>query len=230
MQSLTNYLLQTRDRLDEATARKWSDDQLTRFINEGARDIARKTECLFDTEDVVITAGTAEVVGPTDCVRVYRIQYTRDGESMVYPLEFRDLNAMDGVWWTQQDISQSSSPAYFTLWGYPPTLSIRVYPIPATAGSLKVFYYALPNVLTTDNPSIPLNLPEGWENLVVSFAEYTAMRNDADPRWQEAKGLYEADLTSMLATVTRFSDQSGQFVPDDVTGGAVPWWLLGEVY
>lgn len=228
MQSLTNYLLQTRDRLDEATARRWSDAQLTRFINEGGRDVARKTECLFDTEAIAVTAGDDEVTGPIDMVRIHRVEFSRTGDTQTYALEFRDWNAMDPVWWTQQNITQSSNPAYYTLWGFPPAVTIRVYPLPASAGSLKVFYFRLPAAVSVGADL--LDIPEGWENLVVSFAEYTALRSDADPRWQEAKQIYEQDLSSMVATVTRFSDQAGQFVPDQISGGYVPEWLWNENY
>ncbi len=126
------------------------------------------------------------------------------------------------IWWTQQTQTQSI-PVFFTTWGFPPTLKMVVYPIPAEDGDFKVFYYRLPVKLTSNAQE--LEIPEGWTDLVITYCEYLALRKDHDPRWQESKTLYESSLETMIEMTRRWSDQGGVIVPE--TGGFLPWWLAG---
>jgi hypothetical protein len=220
MATLADVRTMVRDRLDEATARFWTNAQLDSFINEATRDIARRGEVLQTTSDITVVGGTQEYTMPTNVVRVHRVEH-EDSSSMVTPLEYRDFNNMDAVWSTQQKNVQSTRPYWFTLWGYPPNLKIVLYPTPSESGdTIRVFYYQMPAAVTTDGGTVPV--PQGWEDLVVMYAEYVALRKDADPRWQEAKILYEERLGNMLDVTRRWSDQAGAVT----TGGSfLPAWL-----
>lgn len=226
--TLGTLLTQVRDRLDEATARQWTDAQLRAWINEGARDLARKCEVLQDRDDIAVVAGTREYTLPTDLIRVYRVEYRITGDDSVYPLDYKDFNNMDGIWWTHQDISENT-PRYYTMWGFPPTLKIILYPTPAQAGTLKVFNYRLPAELATNGTADASNIevPEGWSDVIVDFCEYMALRKDADPRWTEAKALYSEHIEDLFATSRRWTDQSGEF---SVMSGPIPPWIIGDDY
>lgn len=231
MATLAELITQTRDRLDESTARMWGDAFLRRSIMEGARDIARRTECLQTTGTFAATAGTQEYTMPTDVVRVYRVVYTADGDTNRYVLEYADFNNMDEVWWSGQTLG-ASTPAMFTMWGAPPSLTLVAYPTPAVDGDFIVYYYKLPTALdTTDagtDDTEQVDIPAGWEDVCVDYAEYVAMRRDADPRWQDAKGLYESRLADLYTTAIRWTDQAGAVV--GYGGGMVPRWLWDENY
>ncbi len=220
--TMTALLADIRDRLDESTARFWTDAQLERWANEGIRDIARRAETLQTRADITAVTGTQEYSLPTDVLRVYRVEYRPTGSSSVYPLEYRDFNSMDEVWWSAQTISRNY-PVMFTMWGYPPTLKMIVYPTPSTGGSFKVFYYQSP-ALVTGSTVIPV--PEGWVDLVALYCEYLAMRRDADPRWMEAKALYEEKLLNMMDLTRRWSDQADSV--QSFTGRGVPGWIWAE--
>jgi hypothetical protein len=185
-------LTSIRDRLDETTATFWTDAQLRRWVNEGALDVARRTETIQDRDDISVTAGTREYSLPVDCLRVYRVEYRVTGNDEAFNLTFRQFNAMDEIWYTQQAIT-SNIPLYYTIWGFSPSNKIVIYPVPGNDGSLKVFNYRMPAELATDGSAAAtvIEIPNGWENLLVDYAEYHALRKDRDPRWQEAKGLYE---------------------------------------
>lgn len=219
-------LADLRNRLDEVTPRQWTDAMLRGWLNDGARDIARKSETLQDREDLPVVKGTREYTLPSDVIRIHRVEYRATGDGLAYPLEYRDFNSMDGVWHTQQDVSEST-PMFFTMWGYPPTLKIVLYPTPALAGAIKVFYYKVPANLATDGSAenTTLDIPEGWEDLVLDFAEYRALRRDADPRWREAKELFDENLGAMFETTRRWSDQAGVMVSE--SGFGLPAWLVG---
>lgn len=209
-QTQSNLLQMVRDRLDEQTESSWLDTELRRWINQGAREVARRTETLQTTSTIAMSSGVQQYTAPTDVIRIYRVEYL-DTSSIVYPLEYRDFNTMDGVWWSSQ-LTASGRPMLWTAWGFPPTLKIILYPTPDTsATNIKVYYYKLPTVIAEDgsNPNTTLDIPNGWEDLLVDYVEYNALRKDRDPRWQEAKALFEQHVTEMYEMTRRWTDQAG---------------------
>lgn len=221
-----NLLDDIRSRLDEPTTRLYTDAELRRWVNQGAADIARRTESLQDRTDIAITAGTREYSLPATIIRANRVEWNATGETQKFALEYRDWQNMDAIWYTQQAVT-SARPVYFTMWGFPPTLKIVLYPVPYANGNIKVFHYRLPAELATDGTAATtvLEVPAGWEDCIVDFAEYMALRKDHDPRWQEAKGLYEERIAELYDLTRRWSDQGGVVVPDSPM---VPTWLYGD--
>lgn len=224
-------LLAVRERLDESTSTAWTDAELRRWINEGVEDIVQRTECLQSSDTISAVAGTRSYTLSQRIIRINRVTYQPSGDSRIFPLEYRDFNAMDSVWWTQQAVT-SNTPIYFTLWGYPPALQLVVYPTPPTAGTFTVFYYATPMPLATDGSaaSSSLTVPTGWESVVVDYAEYTALRKDMQPRWLEAKQLYEEHIEKLMMLSRRWSDQGGvvaNYGFDGMVGGAPAWLVNG---
>jgi hypothetical protein len=217
--TLAEVRTQIRDRLDEAAARYWTNAQIDSWINEATRDVARRAEVLQTTSTITTIAGTQEYSMPSDVVRVHRVEH-HSGDA-VTPLEYRDFNNMDAVWGTGQKQTTNTRPYWYSLWGYPPNLKVVLFPIPALSDdTIKVFYYRMPAAISGDSTTVPV--PQGWEDLVVMYAEYIAFRKDGDPRWTEAKTLYEERLHQMLDVTRRWTDQAGAIT----TGTSyVPGWL-----
>lgn len=211
MKTQAQLLSAIRENLDEASARMWPDANIRRWINEGAADIARKAECLRSTTNITITAGTQTYSVTTRLVRTHRCEFRPTGDSAVYPLEYRDWMNMDDVWWTGQEQSESHTPSFYTTWGQPPLLSLVLYPTPSVGGVAKLFYYALPTELATDGTAAASNVevPEGWHDLVEEYAMIQAYRKDADPRWENAKAIYDDHLKELVELSIRYSDQAG---------------------
>lgn len=226
MTTQSELLLVVRERLDEATEHQWNDDELRRLINEGAKDIARKTESLLDRDDITAVAGTQEYTMSTDTIRVNRVEWRPDGDDQVYPLEYRDFNNADGVWWTGQ-IQTEGTPVIYTMWGFPPSLKLIAYPTPSVAGVFKVYYYRLPVELAVDgsDSGTTVEIPEGWDDVVADYAEFRALRKDRDPEWQTAKAIYDEHVLDLNATSRRWTDQAGMIVAGT---SFVPSWLYGE--
>lgn len=209
-----------RDRIDETAARRWTDAQLNRWINEGAIDIARRTEVLQAKQDITAVAGTQEYTLPTDMIRVHRIEFTPTGSTSTYTPEYRDFNSMDGVWWSQKT-SRRGTPVLYTVWGFPPTAKLVLYPTPDPGGTITVYYYRLPVEAAADANSP--ELPEGWHDLLADYAEYKALRRDADPRWREAKQIFEENLGNLFDVTRRWTDQVGTI---DTATTTLPGWLV----
>jgi hypothetical protein len=193
---------------------------LDNWVYEGARDICRKLECLQSIATVATTASTQTYSLST--VNFFRIHYGEwqpTGDSTTYPLTYRDWHTMSEVWGSSQRITQGT-PEVWTLWGQPPNVTASLYPIPSAVGTLRIYYYRLPIVKASDATLV--EVPEGWDDLVVDYAEFMALRRDRDPRWQEAFGLYNERLKDMQATVgARWTDQAGTML--HVGAGSSAW-------
>lgn len=221
--TLSELRTRVRDALDEDTARFWTDAQLNRWINDGAHDVARRSEVLQDTDDVTASSGTQEYTLTNDVLRVYRVEW-QPGDSTAnrYALEYRDFNSMDAIWWSQQK-SSTGYPYWYTLWGYPPQLKLIVYPTPSEDGHLFVHHYRLPADMSDDGDDV--ELPIGWDEIIINYVEYVALRKDADPRWREAKEIYEEKLGQLVDVSRRWSDQADAI---QVGASQVPHWLYAD--
>lgn len=224
--TLGTLLTNVRSRLDETTARFWTDAEVRRWIVEAARDVARRAETLLTTQDVTIVAATQEYALATDTLRVYRAEWEPGGTSLRYPLEYRDFNSMDAVWGISKQVTQGY-PYWFTLWGFPPNLKITFYPKPSVAGKVVVFYYKLPADLATDGTadSSNVDVPEGWWDALELYCEFVALRKDGDPRWLEAKQLYEEKVAELVEVSRRWSDQADAI---QYRTALLPAWLYGS--
>lgn len=224
---MTATLLQlrtdARSRIDEVTARFWTDSELNTWINEGCRDIARRAEVLEDRVDITVTAGVQEYSAPTDTVRIYRIEWIPTGTSQKWTLEYRDWHSLDNVWGIFQSTSQGY-PIYYSMWGFVPNLKIDVFPIPSQAGVLHTFYYRLPVSLTTDGQTA--ELPEGWQDLVAVYCTFTALMKDGDRRWQDIKQDYEGRLSDLIDLTRRHTDQTGGGIQFGMS--RQPGWLFSS--
>lgn len=219
-ETLGQLIEAVREALAEATESQWDDDMLTRWINDGSTDIARKAEVLQDSYDVDTTADVSDYTLTSDVLRVHRVEFFYDSDTdRKLILEYRDLQNMDSVWYTNQ--AREGDPYYYTLWGFPPSLTIKLFPVPSANGTARVYYYRVPTKRygTTDT----VELPEGYADLLVHYAEYRALRRDRDPRWQEAKALYDEGLANMIELTRRWTDQVGMI---DTGGTNLPEWLV----
>lgn len=224
--TLATMATEVRDHLDEATAAFWTDAQIRKWINEALRDVSRRSEALLATQTKTIVAGTQTYTLDTQTVvRVNRAQFEPTGQTTIYPLEYRDFIGMDEIWGIQQAITQSY-PQYFTFWGYPPSLQVTLYPVPSVGGVLRLYYYKLATELATDGTGDASNVDivEGWYDLVLYYAEATALRKDGDQRWQEAAAKYESMLQTLIENTRRWSDQAG--VIEFAGAGGLPQWLV----
>lgn len=216
--TLADAIAAVRERLLEYTAGAWQDAELIRWINEGCRDVTRRSECLFDEATIAITGGIQEYLLPTNMLRAYAVDYNRSGDSQRYPLEYIDFNAAPEVWGLNQTMYEGT-PSIFTSWGTPPSAKLILYPTPASSGSVRVKFYRVSlDALTAD---ATIDMPEGWFDVVYDYAEFRALRRDKDPLWTDAKQMYEANLDNLIGLTRRFTDASGQVTP--MNPGFIPW-------
>jgi hypothetical protein len=227
--TVTTAITRLRERLDEPTAAQWTDVQLRAWLNEGIRDIARRTFHYTDTDTVAVTVpSTGLVTVPSDVIRINAcyFQATAD-QTRKQPLQARAWDAMDNVWWDYQDRSYGD-PVFYSVYGYAPTVTIKLYPVPSRAGNLLLHVARMPAAIDITSGTGNVDAPDAWLEVAYDYCEYMALRKDMQPRWQESKALYEEHLAEMI--------QNGDYLnaPDEfVWNGpnALPTWLvMGDGY
>lgn len=210
--TLSELRARLRIRLDEATAVYWSDAALMDFLNEGCREIARRALYLESVSTWANTAG-AHVFDPSDtlldnCLKVNRLEWTPTGTDLKYVLDYRPYQNMDSIWWTSQDIT-TSIPQYFMMWGVGNDLNLQVYPKCASTGDFNLFYWRYPVAMEANDDDS--EIPIGWEDLAVTFAEYLARLRDRDDRWQQAFRKFDSDIGLMMSMANSHSIHGQSF-------------------
>ncbi len=230
--TLTNALLTVRSMLDEPVQAEWSDTELTTWLNEACADMERRTETLMQMQSQNVTVSQQTYPAPSDVLRIYRVEFYQANSPLMYALRYRGLEGMDQYWGNLPALP-SAFPYLWTMW-YSPVgadaspsaantqLQIKLYPVPATTGTINVYYYRqiTPVVIGTDT----LDCLPGWEDTAYDYCVYKALRKDADSRWKDQQAIYEEKIAQMAETTRRFTDQ-----PEFITTGPIgtPAWLLG---
>ncbi len=213
-----------RERLDEATAAQWSDVQLRRWLNEGLRDIARRTRHYLDKDTIAVTADDGEYTVSDDVLFIRFAYFSPTGDTArQIPLEPRAFEGMNQLWMDRQDQS-AGYPVYFTTYGYAPTLTVKLYPVPSVAGTLTLHVARLPADLDIAAGTGNIDSPTGWVEVAYDYAEYMALRKDRDPRWQESFQMYESKVQGLIE-MGDYLNAPGEFVTTGV--GMLPSWLVG---
>lgn len=196
-----------RSRLNETGVALFTDADLNTWLNEGARDMARKTRCLWGKTSVPIYEGQGQYSAPGDFLEFHRAEYLPDSSINVYPLEFHNYSEMDSIWGINQHIQQFYCK-YLTLWKEPPNTYFVLFPVPSAPGSMNVQYFRNPEAATAD--AMNLDVPEGWWDLAIVYGLYTALFKGFDPRWKDMRQLYNEQLQELAATASGWSDNLGQ--------------------
>lgn len=222
--TLSTIRTDVRNRLDESSARMWSNSELDNWINEACKVISRRTETLLTyNASIIVLPNVQKVKLPDDVVRVHRVEFQPANSTQTYTVEGRTYQEMDQYWGTWQTMSPGSYPLFYVLWGVAGStdgITLQLYPIPSQAGKLNLYYYRLPKTMTSDTDTA--DIPAGWEDLISLYCEYVAMRKDRDARWADAKQLFEEAVVDMVNVTRQLHDQA-----QSITVGtqAVPAWL-----
>ena len=180
--SLQNLIASIRTNIEEPTAGYWSDDTLTRYINQAIRHINRKTLYLIDAEPATITtsSGTRSYDLPAGCPSAERIAYLCTSEGVPIPpvglATMRDGNVdlVDGT---------SSAPSYW----YKSGMQIAFYPIPSSSQTIYCWFLKTPAALADAEDTTPF--PDEYDDIVeymvtwMCYAEYEGPQSEKALYW-----------------------------------------------
>lgn len=210
-----------RAQLNEVTPVFFADTDLNNWLNEGCRDVARKAKCLMAKSPITATAGIQSYAAPANLLECHRAEYLPNASTNTYVLEFRNYPEMDAIWGSNQT-NQGYYPNFYTLWGEPPNTQLVLYPVPASSGTLNLYYFRTPTVAAADGSN--LDTPEGWWDLAIMHAFWKALFKASDPRWKDQRQAYNEEIQFMIAQADRgYSDATGRFSQGSPNMPAWPW-------
>ncbi|MFG0329842.1 MAG: DUF6682 family protein [Phycisphaerales bacterium] len=203
--------------LDDDANRRYPLRRLRRWLNDATLEVSRRSEALRTKTTLPTLADTAEVTLPTDVVRLAEVYWQGTGERVNHPLYYKDHRGARSVWGSHRDI-RVGTPAMFWTAGYPPTLTLSLYPKPSRTGTAEVHYYrtSQPISLAGQNDQAEVDLPVGWQDLCVQWIcmrarESTREVGEAE-RW---KAEFGGKLSALISASERFIDEPGSMEIDD---------------
>lgn len=216
---LKTALTQTRYLLDEPSPAFWSNAELTTYINEACKDVARRAETKLTTKTIAAVVNQQNYTLPTTVYRLHKVVFLPTSGEVNYTLEYRGLMEMDQIWGINKSWP-ASYPLYYTMWKNPPSLEMIIYPVPSTAGEFKVYYYQ--HVKTATATTTTVDILAGYEDIVFDYAAYRALRKDSNPMWKTHQQIYEQKLAMLIDHTRTFQDQANFFSTGQA---ALPAWL-----
>jgi len=190
--NLTTLISDVRSRLDEDTEGYWTDTMITRWLNEGNRDVAYRMENLEATETSNIVANQHNYSLPSDYLKIKRV--TADSHPLSY-IDFPRLNAYESK--GTASTATTGNPEVYYLWND----EINLYPTPSAGvtNGLVISYYKSPATLA-DGADTPDN-PEQLHYLLVLYACEVGLRRDT---LDAAADRYLRRYMEGLAQATRY--------------------------
>ncbi len=166
--SLSTMITRIRSLLAEISVSFWSNAQITSYINEAIRDIAKQTGCIQHIDSATTTTST-HLVAFTG-LKCHAVEYiptsgTRKSLIKISPLEVGH-NTFDGV--TPQFWFEDGS-------------NVGIDPIPDTTYNLSLYISDYPTADLSVNTEIPC-IPPAFRSLITPYAVALAFSQDRKPK------------------------------------------------
>lgn len=230
MTSVADAVTSIRERLNESSASQWTDVQIRRWLNEGIRDMARRTFHYQDSDTIAVTGGANNGIYTcaTDVLRINQVYWTPDSDtSQKVPLQAHQWATMDQYWGNRQD-QQSGWPFLWATRGYCPTLSIKIFPVPSEDGDLYLNVARLPAAINVASGGGDVDAPEAWIEVAYFYCEYMARRKDRDMEWaMDSKNQYDSLINSMIVNGD-YTNAPDEFIWNG--RNYLPDWLVNPGY
>ncbi len=150
--------------------------EIVGYLNDTQNDVFNEYRLPFmeAVQDYTVDINNSDISGgdglPTDYTQAIDLLYTQDGQERLIP--YKDIREIDSLHADADDIT-AHTPAAPQCW-YFYAQTIRVYPAPDTAYTVKLRYYKSPTLLVSgdDVPSIPAR----YQELLVVGAAYRCLQ------------------------------------------------------
>lgn len=179
-----------RDTLDDKGGRKvdwtdttkqsllrWTNEELTRYINAAERETAVRTHSLIESElssvcKINVVAGTSTYKLHPKILMIENVQLDL-GRYPLTEISWRDAQGMKPDWQTYE----ATPSDYMRDWQKG---KIRIYPTPLVDDTLRLMTYRLPmSDMTMDNwESDDPEIDEQWQDKMLSWAMHMAYQKD----------------------------------------------------
>ena len=150
--------------------------EIVGYINDAQNDIFNEYRLPFmqTTQDYTVTIGEADISDgtglPANYVQAIDLLVTTDGsESLIPYMPFREIDG-DYPDAADTDAHPSGGPRYWYYYGE----TIKLYPSPDKAYTLKLRYYKRPTEITSDD-SVP-EVPSEFREVLIMGAAYRVLQ------------------------------------------------------
>ncbi len=221
---LTDALITTEVRmlLGEPTARRISDAEIVRWINQGMMLITRRNRAAMATARVTLTANTyiysATTLGMTDCVAVRAVFYMGGTSATIPVAGGTALLRMDARHFSNIQASTAGAPLEYIWFAN----NLYLWPLPSSStNKILVFYHATDEAISSDGFAgilpfhygpyliwyaysqalMKIGKPEQSLQYMSYFDNFILYHRDSDGPWAEPDS---ADTMSQLPDRTEF--------------------------
>jgi len=182
----------------EAAQLRWSNEELTTYINEAVNRACRASFLIKKAEtdfDIAVTAGTAIYQLDTRIIRVKSVELASKGKPL-FPTEYEELMGIQN--WRVR----ASTPEMYII--DESDKQITLYPIPVIDDTLHLIYYRLPLVsLDWGSNSNDVEMPEEYQIDMLDYAAHMAyLKDEANTFDPQRSEYYRQKFT------TNFTDTS----------------------
>lgn len=163
MSTGTQIITKIRQRLADSTDNSFGNDELMRWLNDGADEFAATTGIISQATDIAADGATFEYTLTSDLtnyVNVFAVYYAS------VPLDYAPRHEIRSIWG-----ATVGTPLAWSVWG--DVLSIDLKATTASSGSaLEVFYTRTPVRLTAVGDIF--DFPDEWDYAAIAYACYRA--------------------------------------------------------
>lgn len=193
--TLQEIIKAVRNELLEPTPGFWSDEEITRWINEANNELTEKAKVEAAPYTFTTTANTSNYSLPSD---LYQIKLIKINDNKIYPASVDVLNS-----------SVIGFPIYYVVFNN----QLYFYPIPDDTYTVRLYYYKKANQLvnTTDVPV----LPERYHYLLKLYAISQAKRKADDPAYTIYYNDYLSGKNDMIQNSKIYQIDRFKVVLDD---------------
>lgn len=191
-QLISEIRLLVNDNPTETSRYRWTDLQISTFINIAQQEINGVNWCLKTRTTLTLTAGVTEYILPTDFFAMERVYYDND---VLKEISLSKLDDIDSMWLK----SSTGTPSYYYV-RIGTVTWLGLYPAPDNRKDFDIYYYQIPANLDTNSLEPFNNLPRlrPYHHLITLWVAYYCMLQEG--RLNSATQyytLYNAGLKNM---------------------------------
>lgn len=208
MSTLDQMTANVREELQEPTAGLWSDAELKRWLNRGAKALAREAQ-LQATTTITTAADDESYALPADFGYAERVEI----ETEVGSGEFRRLVALT----IQDRTTDTGEPIGWTVWNG----EMWFFPVPDGVYSIKVFYHR--QQVTLGDADTPI-ISDEYHPVIELFAVAMAKRKTDDPAYATYASDFEAGRAQLIRDRNKRDEQDDMYPVIRETPAVVDTW------
>jgi len=158
-----------------------SNNDIIRWINEAQREINRQNAVLQQIATTTLNAGQADYSLASITPPIYEINSLLINGRRVGNISVSQ--AEESISLADPESYETGAPQFWYEWAN----TITFWPVPSTAGTIKIRYTAIPTDIAADNDT--LTIPDEYFMDIINYVLKMAYEMDENPEMMQAKSV-----------------------------------------